>query len=61
MPDSLLTQRWKKLFQKNCVNWSDDQKLRFFNIPNDRDDIDEIEIESSIELITEINGKPPQE
>ena len=55
------TERWKKLFKKNCMHWSDDQKLRYLNIPNDREEIDEIELESSIDLITQINGKPPVE
>jgi hypothetical protein len=61
MPDSPTTQRWKRLFNKNCAHWPDDQKIRYLNIPNDREDIDEVELESAIELITQINGKPPQE
>lgn len=55
-----LTKKWRELFKKNCSHWPDDQKLRFLNIPNDRDDIDEVEWESSVELVTEINGEPPK-
>jgi len=60
MPSDL-TLRWKRLYQKNCANWDDAQKRRYLNIVNDPEDVDEIELESAIELIQEINGKPPVE
>jgi len=55
------TQRWRRLFQKNCAHWDEAQKRQYINIVNDPEEVDEIELESAIELITEINGKPPQE
>jgi len=55
------TKRWRLLFQKNCQHWDDAQKRQYFNIPNDTEEIDEMELESSIELIKDINGKPPVE
>lgn len=55
------TLRYRQLFKKYCAQWPDDQKLRYLNIPNDRDEIDETELESAIELITEINGRKPEE
>lgn len=55
------TQRWRRLFQKNCAHWNEAQKRQYFNIPNDPEEIDEIELASCIELIEEINGKPPVE
>lgn len=55
------TQLWKKLYQLNCKHWDDAQKRRYLNIPNDPEEIDEIELESARELIQEINGKPPLE
>jgi hypothetical protein len=55
--DNPISIRWKKLFQKNCSHWTDAQKRQYLNIVNDPDEVDEIEIESSIELIEKINGK----
>lgn len=55
------TKRWKQLYQKNCKHWDDAQKRRYVNIVNDPEEVDEVELESAIELIQEINGKPPVE
>ena len=55
------TLRWRNLFKKNCANWTDAEKMQYMNVPNDHEDIDDIELESAIELITKINGKPPVE
>ena len=55
------TLRWKRLFQKNCAHWDASQKLRYFNIPNDPEEIDEEELKAARELIEEINKKPPVE
>lgn len=56
-----ITRRWKRLYQKNCATWDDSQKRQYVNIVNDPEDVDEVELESSIELIQQINGKPPVE
>ncbi len=55
------TLRWKRLFQKNCTHWDDANKRRYINVVNDPEEIDEIELQSAIDLITDINGKPPLE
>ena len=55
------TQRWKKLFRLNCSHWNDEQKRRYINVVNDPDEVDEIELQSAIDLIEEINKKPPIE
>ena len=55
------TLRWRRLFKKNCSHWSDEEKRRYLNIVNDPDEIDEVELASAIELIQEINKKPPEE
>ena len=55
--DNALSIRWKKLFQKNCGHWNEGQKRQYLNIVNDPEEVDEMEIESSIELIEQINGK----
>lgn len=55
------TQRWRRLFQKNCQAWSDEDKRRYINVVNDPEEIDEIELESAIELIEQVNKKPPIE
>ena len=55
------TQRWRRLYQKNCAHWDEAQKRQYVNIVNDPEEVDEIELESAIELITQINGKPPVE
>lgn len=49
--------RWKRLFQKNCAHWTDAQKKQYWNIVNDPEEVDEVELESSIELIEQINQK----
>lgn len=54
------TQIWRRWFKENCSHWDDGDKVRYLNIPNDRDDIDDIELEAAKELITEINGKGPR-
>jgi hypothetical protein len=51
------TLRWKKLYQKNCGHWTDAQKRQYLNIVNDPEEVDDIELQSSIELIEKINGK----
>ena len=60
MSDSL-TERWRRLFKKNCSHWSDEQKRRYINVVNDPDEVDEVELQSAIELIEEVNKKPPVE
>jgi hypothetical protein len=55
------TLRYRKLFQKYCVHWPDDKKRQYLNIPNDQTEIDDIELESAIELVTQVMGKPPVE
>lgn len=54
------TQTWKRWFRENCASWDDRDKLRYLNIPNDRDDIDEEELAAAKELIEEINKAPPR-
>ena len=56
-----ITLRWKRLFQKNCAHWDEANRRRYINVVNDPEEIDEIELQSAIELIVEINGKPPTE
>ena len=58
---SELTERWRRLYKKNCAHWDDAQKRRYLNVVNDPEDVDEVELESAIALIEEINGKPPVE
>ncbi len=55
------TKTWRQLYQKNCLNWTPGNKLRYASIPNDQTDIDAEELQSCKELIEEINGKPPVE
>ena len=55
------SQRWKRLYQKNCAHWDDAQKRQYLNIVNDPEEVDEIELQSAIELIEEINKKPAVE
>ena len=52
------TLRWRRLFQKNCAHWDDAQKRQYINIVNDPEEVDDIELESAIELIEQINKKP---
>lgn len=52
------TALWRLLYQKNCTEWTPGNKLRYASIPNDQQDIDDDELQSSRELIEEINGKP---
>ncbi len=56
-----LTAIWKRLYQKNCTQWSIVDKNRYARIPNDPEDVDAEELQSCRELIEEINGKPPVE
>lgn len=51
------TERWKRLYQKNCSDWPEGLKRRYINVVNDPEDVDELEVESAIELIEEINKK----
>ncbi len=55
------TQRWKRLYQKNCTTWTDEEKRRYINVVNDPDEVDEVELESALELIRQINKKSPVE
>ena len=55
------TKLWRKLFEKNCAHWDDRERLRFLNIPNDPEEIDEEELQAARDLIREINKKPPVE
>jgi len=57
MTDKNHSARWIKLYQKNCAHWSDAQKRQYLNIVNDPEEVDEVELQSSIELIEKINGK----
>lgn len=52
-----IAKRWKRLFQKNCMEWNDAQKRQYINIVNDPNDVDEEELASSIELIEDVNKK----
>ena len=52
------TQRWKKLFRLNCSHWTDEEKRRYINVVNDPDEVDDVELQSAIDLIREINKKP---
>ncbi len=58
---SELTRKWRELFKKNCTTWDDREKLRYLNIPNDPDDIDDDELNAARELILEVNKRPPIE
>ncbi len=51
-----IAKRWKTLYHKNCLTWDDAQKRKYLNIVNDPEDVDEIELESALDLIREING-----
>lgn len=55
------SQIWKRLFHKNCKEWSPKDQGRYLNVPNDPDDVDDEELQSCRDLIREINRKPPIE
>lgn len=50
------TKVWRELYQKHAAQWDDRNRIRYLNIPNDQEDIDDDELAAARELVDELAG-----